>query len=67
MRRVVYKVQRSNGKYFRTIDYEQAVSSGNRIVHIDYVQVDPETPEQKEAHRARAQKVWEREHGMQRA
>ena len=67
MRRVVYRVQRSNGKCFRTVDYEQAVSGGNRIVHIDYIQVDPETSEQKEAHRARAQKVWEREHGVQRA
>lgn len=64
MRRVVYRVKRENGKFFRTVDYFEAIENGNRIVRIDYVEVDSETPEQHKAHLARAQKVWLLEHGM---
>ena len=64
MRRVVYRVKRENGKFFRTVDYFEAIESGNRIVRIDYIEIDSETPEQHLTHRARAQKVWMKEHLM---
>lgn len=60
MRRVNYKVERTNGSTFTTTNYVQAVSNGNHIVETFLTTVDETSEKIKAGFKAHRDKIKQR-------
>lgn len=60
MRRVNYRVERTNGSTFTTTDYVQAVSNGNHIVETFLTAVDETSEKVKAGFKAHRDKIRQR-------
>jgi hypothetical protein len=59
MRRVNYRVRRTDGTEFHTTSYREATNDGNRIEETYLTEIDERTEEQKEWAKAHARKIQE--------
>lgn len=59
MKRVNYKVKKTDGTESHTTSYREATNGGSRIKETYLTEIDERTEEQKERTRAHAQKIQE--------